>query len=52
MSLPAPAADDDRESDERAPVTACETRPGRVVFTVADNPDAWIASDLVTTPER
>jgi hypothetical protein len=51
MSVPIPSADDDR-SDEPTPVTVCETRPGRFVFTVADNADAWIASDLATTPER
>lgn len=52
MPVNPPTADDDGTSEELVPVTACETRPGRVVFTVADNPDAWIASDLAMTPER
>jgi len=52
MSVNFPTADDDGRSEELAPVTACETRPGRVVFTVPDNADAWIASDLAMTPER
>jgi len=52
MSVPIPTADEDGTVDEPAPVTVCETRPGRFVFTVADNADAWIASDLATTPER
>lgn len=52
MTADSPTADDDGMVDEQAPVTACETRPGRVVFTVADNPNAWIASDLAITPAR
>lgn len=32
-------------------ITSCETRPGRVVFTHSDDADAWIATDLVVTPE-
>ena len=52
MSANSPTADDDGRGKEPAPVTACETRPGRFVFTVADNADAWIASDLAMTPER
>ncbi|HKL28016.1 MAG TPA: hypothetical protein VJ898_01995 [Natrialbaceae archaeon] len=52
MSVDSPTADEDASVDEPAPVTACETRPGRFVFTIADNSDAWIASDLAMTPER
>lgn len=40
---------DDVDVADDAPtrlVSACETRPGRVVFTAADNTDAWIATDL------
>jgi hypothetical protein len=33
-------------------VTACETRPGRLVFTEEDNTDAWIATDLAVDVER
>jgi len=42
------------ESDaaEETLVTACETRPGRTVFTEADNSDAWIATDLTVELER
>lgn len=46
-----PTADDDA-ADDSVPVMAFETRPGRVVFTVADSADAWIASDLTVSPER
>ena len=33
-------------------VTACETCPGRLVFTDEDNTDAWIATDLAVDVER
>jgi len=36
--------------DDGPQVTAHESRPGRVVFTEADNCDAWIASDLTVDP--
>lgn len=32
------------------PVTAHETRPGRLVFTEAGNSDGWIATDLAVEP--
>jgi len=40
------------ETAEETLVTACETRPGRVVFTESDNSDAWIATDLTVDLER
>jgi len=40
------------ESADDTLVTACETRPGRVVFTESDNSDAWIATDLTVDLER
>jgi len=52
MSRSSPSADENDAVEESTRVTACETRPGRVVFTVADNSDAWIASNLTVTPER
>lgn len=45
----------ERRSPEEEPdvvVTACETRPGRVVFTEEENTDAWIATDLAVDIER
>lgn len=36
--------------DER-PVSAHETRPGRIVFTEDGNSDGWIATDLTVEPE-
>lgn len=44
-----------RSFEEEEPdvvVTACETRPGRLVFTEDDNTDAWIATDLAVDVER
>ena len=38
--------------DPDVAVTACETRPGRLVFTEEDNTDAWIATDLAIDVER
>jgi len=43
---------DGRRADADVVVTACETRPGRVVFTEEDNSDAWIATDLTVDLER
>lgn len=40
------------DDDPAAGVKACETRPGRVVFTAEDNDDAWIATDLTVDVER
>ncbi|WP_162991503.1 hypothetical protein [Halostella salina] len=40
------------DTEEETLVTACETRPGRTVFTEADNSDAWIATDLTVDLER
>lgn len=37
---------DSADDDPVGRVSVCETRPGRVVFTESDNPDAWIATDL------
>lgn len=42
--------DPDDESD--VAVSACETRPGRVVFTEEGNSDGWIATDLTVEVER
>jgi hypothetical protein len=45
----------DRRGSEDSPdsvVTACETCPGRLVFTDEDNTDAWIATDLAVDVER
>jgi hypothetical protein len=50
-----PSGDADVARDREEPdveVTACETRPGRVVFTEADNTDAWIATDLTVDVDR
>ena len=45
--------DRDGEGDEpEVGVFACETSPGRVVFTEDDNTDAWIATDLTVEVER
>ncbi len=43
---------DRRHDDTEVVVTACETRPGRVVFTEEDNTDAWIATDLTVELDR
>ncbi len=43
---------DRRHADVETRVTACETRPGRVVFTEEDNSDAWIATDLTVDLKR
>ncbi|GAA0678963.1 hypothetical protein ACFQDG_10430 [Natronoarchaeum mannanilyticum] len=42
---------DEEDADDHV-VTACETCPGKTVFTERDNSDAWIATDLAVTPER
>jgi hypothetical protein len=49
-----PTLDDeyDADDDQHVSVVACETRPGRVVFTEDDNTDAWIATDLTIDVER
>lgn len=39
-------------AEESPAVSACETCPGRVVFTENDNPDGWIATDLTVTLTR
>lgn len=39
--------------DESEPtITACETSPGRIVFTEEDNTEAWIATDVTVDVER
>jgi len=40
------------EEDESPRVSACETRPGRTVFTEESNEDAWIATDLTVDVRR
>lgn len=40
------------QNDERPLVCSCETSPGKTVFTVRDNPDGWIATDLTVDVER
>lgn len=45
-------AGDHDVTDEEPRVRACETRPGRTVFTEDDNSDAWIATDLTVEVER
>ena len=42
---------EDDGSHEQDRVTVHETRPGRHVFALAGNSDAWIATDLAVTPE-
>lgn len=44
--------DGDADGDPGAGIFACETRPGRVVFTEDDSTDAWIATDLTVEVER
>jgi len=44
--------DDAEEDCPGRQVSACETRPGRVVFTEEDNTDAWIATDLTVDIRR
>ncbi len=46
-----PDAEQAETDVERRPVRAHETRPGRTVFTEADNSDGWIATDLTVEPE-
>jgi len=40
------------DGDDAPRVRAHESRPGRTVFTEADNPDAWIATDLTYDAEH
>lgn len=42
---------DEEEADDNV-VAACETCPGKTVFTEQGNSDAWIATDLAVSPER
>jgi len=42
----------DEEEASGNVVAACETCPGKTVFTERDNSDAWIATDLTVAPER
>ena len=49
-----PSSTDEREEvEEDTPrVSACETRPGRTVFSEASSEDAWIATDLTVDVRR
>lgn len=38
-------------ADDTPPVRSHESCPGRTVFTEADNPDGWIATDLAVELE-
>ena len=40
------------ETGDRPVVSACETSPGRTVFTEKGNSDAWIATDLTVSPSQ
>ncbi|MFB6193651.1 MAG: hypothetical protein ABEI75_01180 [Halobaculum sp.] len=52
MQTRAPRASEDADGDEDRPVVrACESRPGRTVLLESDNPDGWIASELVVETE-
>lgn len=46
MSTTVEPDESEQESAEPPVVTACETTPGRVVFTEDGNSDGWIATDL------
>lgn len=46
------SSDVDASIEADRPVTAHETRPGRVVFTEAGNSDGWIATDLTVEPRE
>ena len=37
------------ENEDAPRVAACETSPGRTVFSEDSNEDAWIATDLTVT---
>jgi hypothetical protein len=54
MDADASTRDTPETEEERADaeVRVHESRPGRVVFTEADNSDAWIATDLTVEPEQ
>lgn len=45
-------ADGEADDEPSVAVSACETSPGRVVFTEEGNTDAWIATDLTVEVER
>jgi len=42
----------DEEDADNHVVAACETSPGKTVFTEQGNNDAWIATDLTVSPEQ
>jgi len=42
---------EEKDADDHV-VAACETCPGKTVFTERGNSDAWIATDLTVSPER
>lgn len=46
-----PDAEETTQDPDERPVSAHETRPGRLVFTEAGNCDGWIATDLIVDPE-
>jgi hypothetical protein len=45
-------AESEQEGADEPLVRAHESRPGRTVFTEADNPDAWIATDVTYDAEH
>ncbi len=48
----APSTDEPAEDEEMPRVSACETRPGRTVFSEESSEDAWIATDLTVDVRR
>lgn len=52
MSTTVDADEREAPSEDSPMVEACETSPGRVVFTESGNTDGWIATDLTVTLSR
>jgi len=53
MPLPDVPRETDETSERGEPViTAARSSPDRTVFSEADNPDGWIATDLTVDLER
>jgi len=51
--MPTHTRPSDTDENEGTPrVCACETRPGRTVFSEASSEDAWIATDLTVDVRR
>ena len=42
----------EQDPEDEPIVAACETSPGKTVFTEKGNTDAWIATDLTVSPEQ